>query len=104
MNTPQSFPNKITVVLTKDHFLQSDGYHSNSNCALAVALQDHFETPTPISVGGTFVRIGRGQDENMFDICDKVAGPENDLISDAYDVIRGGGEIEPFTVDLFKRS
>lgn len=100
MNTPQSLPNKITVTLTKDHFLRSDSYYSNSHCALAVALKDHFEEPVEISVGGTFVRLG--SDEIMFDICDEVAGYGIDLIGNAYETINDGGEIEPIVVDLFK--
>lgn len=104
MNTPQSLPKKITVVLTKDHFLRSDGYISNTNCALAVALKDYFITPIPFSVGGTYVRIDNNENESTFyNICDKVAGWDNNLIVDAYDVIEDGGEIEPITVELFKK-
>jgi hypothetical protein len=107
MNTPQSLPEKITVVLTQDHFLRSDGYLSCSNCALGVALKDHFIAPLQISIGGTFVRIEHNNAEDkdtIYNICDGVIGFDNNLIIDAYDVIDEGGEIEPITVELFKRS
>ena len=104
MNTPQSLPNKITVTLTKDHFTKSDGYRSNSNCALAVALNNHFEEPVEISVGGTYIILGSGDEMEWFDISDRVTGRfnERDLISEAYNVIDRGGDIEPIVVDLFK--
>ncbi len=107
MDTPQSLPNKITVILTKDHFTKSSGYYSNSNCALAVALKDHFKNPPQISVGGSYVRIGKGDGE-FFDISDKVASQsgivsDGSFISHAYDVINSGADIEPIVVDLFKR-
>ena len=55
MNTPQSLPNKITV-LTED-FRNSSGYTEPTNCPLAIAIKRQLDVyKVSVSMGGVHTR------------------------------------------------
>jgi hypothetical protein len=102
MNTPQSLPNTINLVLTNVHFANSKGYFSNSGCALAVAINEYIKDNPEVcnvSVGGSYVEfILKSGEELNFDIVEELESGSR--ISKAHNIFCEKGNVEPLPITL----
>ena len=102
MNTPQSLPNTINLVLTNNHFANSKGYYSNSGCALAIAVKEFIKDNPEVrvvSVGGTYVEFTLKSGKILFfDIVEELGSESR--ISSAHNIFYEKGNVEPLPITL----